>query len=115
VPMHELAKKIAKKYKVGILSNYYRNFFEEATRQKFIPKIDFSYKIISAEVGHMKLEPEIYKIADERCGYSGEEIFFIDDKKENLFTAAKMGWRTFLFDYQNPEKLCEEIGRILNI
>ncbi|MDO8610873.1 MAG: HAD family phosphatase [bacterium] len=112
-PMHELAKMIAKKYKVGILSNYYRDYFEEATKQGFIPKIKFDEVIVSAEVGCMKPEPEIYKIAEEWSGYSGEEILFIDDKKENLFTAAKFGWQTFLMDYKNPQKSCEEIGKIL--
>lgn len=115
LPMHELAKKVAEKYKVGILSNYYRDFFEEATLQGFIPKIKFDEIIISAEVGCMKPEEEIYKIAQERCGYKSDEIFFIDDKKENLFAASKFGWQTFLFDYKNPEKSCEEIGKILKL
>lgn len=113
LPMHELAKLIAKKYKTGIISNYYRGFFEEATAQNFVPKINFSPIIISAEVGCIKPEEEIYKIAQDKCGYMGDEIFFIDDKKENLFTGAKFGWQTFLFDYKNPKKSCEEIGRIL--
>lgn len=113
LPMHKLAKRIVKKYKTGILSNYYRGFFEEATAQGFIPKIKFLTKIISAEVGCKKPEPEIYKIAEKKCGYKGNEILFIDDKKENLFTAAKFGWQTFLFDYKNPKKSCEEIGKIL--
>lgn len=111
--MHNLAKLIAKKYKTGILSNYYRGFFEECTKQNFIPKINFSPVIISAQVGYKKPEPEIYKIAEKKCGFSGDEIFFIDDKKENLFTAAKFGWQTFLFDYNNPKKSAEEIRSIL--
>lgn len=113
LPMHEMAKKISKKYKVGILSNYYREFFEEATGQGFIPKIKFDEVIISAEVGIKKPAEEIYKMAQDWSGYKADEILFIDDKKENLFTAAKMGWQTFLFDYKNPVKSCEEIGRIL--
>lgn len=113
LPMHNLAKLIAKKYKTGILSNYYRDFFEEATKQGFIPKIKFDEVIISAEVGCMKPDEAIYKIAEEWSGFEGNEILFIDDKKENLFTASKMGWQTFLMDYKNPEKSCEEIGRIL--
>jgi len=111
--MHDLVKKLHKKYKLGILSNHYLDTFYESLRQGKIPKIDFSTMIISAEVGCKKPEPEIYKIAQERCGFSGEEIFFIDDKKENLFTASKMGWQTFLFDYKNAQKSSEEIGRIL--
>ncbi|MFA7301616.1 MAG: HAD-IA family hydrolase [Candidatus Shapirobacteria bacterium] len=113
LPMHKLAKLIAKKYKTGILSNYYRDFFEEATAQGFIPKIKFNEVIISAEVGCKKPEEEIFKIAQDWSGFTDNEIMFIDDKKENLFTAAKLGWQTFLFDYKNPVKSCEEIGRIL--
>ncbi len=95
------------------MSNYYRDYFEEATAQGFIPKIKFREIIISAEVGCKKPEEEIYKIAEDWSGFSGSEIFFIDDKKENLFTASKFGWQTFLFDYNNPEKSCKEIGKIL--
>ena len=113
LPMHDLAKSIAKTYKVGIISNYFRGYFEEAIKQKFIPEINFDSVIISAEVGCKKPEEEIYKIAEEKCGYKGKEIFFIDDKKENLFTAATLGWQTFLLDYKNPEKSCKEIGKIL--
>ena len=113
LPMHDLAKQIAKKYKTGILSNYYRGYFEEATAQGFIPKIKFDEVIISAEVGCKKPEEEIFKIAQDWSGFTGNEIMFIDDKKENLFTAAEMGWQTFLMDYKNPEKSCEEIKKIL--
>ena len=112
-PMHELAKKIAKKYKTGILSNYYRDYFEEATKQGFVPKIKFNEVIISAEVGCMKPNKEIYKITEDWSGFSGEEILFIDDKKENLFAAAEFGWQTFLMDYKNPEKSCIELKNIL--
>lgn len=111
--MHKLSKEIAKKYKVGILSNYYRDYFEEATKQGFIPKIKFDEVIISAEVGCMKPDEAIYKIAQDWSGYKADEIMFIDDKKENLFTASNFGWQTFLFDYKNPKKSCQEIGKIL--
>jgi FMN phosphatase YigB (HAD superfamily) len=113
LPMHILAKKIAKKYKTGVLSNYYLDFFDESARQGFVPNIKFDEIVISAEVGCKKPEEEIYQIAEDRCGFSGEEIFFIDDKKENLFTAVKMGWQTFLFDYKNPKKSCGEIKSFL--
>lgn len=115
LPMHDLAKQIAKKYKTGILSNYYRGYFEEATKQGFIPKIKFDEVIISAEVGCKKPEEEIFKIAQDWSGFTGNEIMLIDDKKENLFTAAEMGWQTFLMDYKNPEKSCEKIRKLLKI
>ena len=115
LPMHELSKKLVDKYKIGILSNFYVDFFEEVVKQGFVPKIKFDEVIISAEVGCMKPDPEIYKIAEDWSGYSGGEIMFIDDKKENLFAAAEFGWQTFLMDYKNPEKSCEEIGKILKI
>jgi len=111
--MHYLAKLIAEKYKVGVISNCYNDYFEGAKQQKFIPEINFDPVIISAEVECMKPEPEICKIAEERCGYKGDEIFYIDDKKENLFAASKFGWQTFLMDYKNVEKSVEEIGRTL--
>lgn len=114
LPMHKLAKTISEKYKVGVLSNLYLGFWEEVRKQGYVPKnIKFSEIIISAEVGCVKPEPEIYEIAQEWSGYAGSEIFFIDDKKENLEGVEKLGWQTFLMDYKNPEKSAEEIGKIL--
>ena len=111
--MHELAKRIAQKYRVGLLSNHYIGAYSETVKQGMIPDLKYDSVVVSSEVHCKKPEPGIYKIAQDRAGVKTGEIFFIDDKKENLFAAIEFGWQTFLFDYKNPDKSCEELRIIL--
>jgi 2-haloacid dehalogenase len=37
-------------------------------------------------------------MVQDDCGLSGAQIFFTDDRAENLAPAAALGWRTHLFD-----------------
>ena len=113
--VHILPEKIAKKYQVGIISNYYRGFFEECISQKFIPNLLFNPVIISAEVGVMKPDRSIYEISQTKSGFSGDEIFFIDDKAENLLIPQSLGWQTLLFNYHQPDNACTEIAKILKL
>lgn len=113
LPMHQLATAISQKYPVGIISNYYLGFFEEATTQGFIPSLTFSPKIISAEVGCQKPDLKIYQIAETKSGFSGQEVFFIDDKMENIVAAQKLGWQTFCFDYKNVQVSVDHLSKML--
>jgi FMN phosphatase YigB (HAD superfamily) len=113
--VHILTEKIVKKYQVGIISNYYRGFFEECLSQKFIPNLPFNPVIISAEIGVMKPDRSIYEIAQTKSGFLGNELFYIDDKVENLSIPQSLGWQTFQFDYHQPDSSCEEIAKILKI
>lgn len=47
----------------------------------------------SCEVGHMKPAPEIYRLAEERFGFSPAEAVFIDDRVENVSGATACGWQ----------------------
>lgn len=113
VPMHEFVNEIKDKYPLGIISNYYQDFFEEATKQGFIPKVKFSPVIISADVGLVKPNLKIYELAQKQCGFSGTDILFIDDKKENLDAVKVLGWNTFQFDYKNPQESVEQLRKLV--
>ena len=115
LPLHALSVKISQKYHVGILSNYYRDFFKECLSQKFIPDLPFNPVIISAEVGIMKPDRSIYEIARTKSGFSGDEIFYIDDKVENLLIPQSLGWQTFQFDHHQPDSSCAEIAKLLKL
>ncbi|MFA5894275.1 MAG: HAD family phosphatase [Candidatus Shapirobacteria bacterium] len=103
IPMHEFIKSIEGIYPLGIISNYYAGFYEECLIQGFIPKVNFTDVIISAEVGLMKPDAKIYELAEKRSGFHGDEILFIDDKDENTNIAKSLGWQTFCFDYHHPK------------
>jgi len=114
VPMHQLAKLLKSKYELAILSNLYIDFWSEISKQNFVPpEINFSPVIISAEVGYIKPDPQIYELAEVKSGFTGAQIFFIDDKAENIDEATRHGWQTFLFDYTNPEISANELQSIL--
>lgn len=113
LPMHKFVVSLQGKYQLGIISNYYRGYFTEATRQGFIPRIDFSPLIISAEVGVMKPDRQIYELAEAKAGFSGSEILFIDDKPENMVVPQTLGWQTFVFNYHLPEQSILDLQKII--
>ena len=51
----------------------------------------FDEVIISAEVGMMKPDPEIYRIALERMGVEAHEAVFVDDSPVNVEAASRLG------------------------
>jgi 2-haloacid dehalogenase len=53
--------------------------------------------VISGEEKICKPDPEIYQILLERYQLTPEECVFIDDRQENLDTAAQIGIETILF------------------
>lgn len=113
--MHQFVKEVNKKYEIGIISNIYEGMFPLMIRQKKIPNIRFVSKILSCDEGLMKPDREIYELAESRISYRGSEILFIDDVKEYIDSAKKMGWQTFQFETYNPEKSIRELYTLLNL
>jgi HAD superfamily hydrolase (TIGR01549 family) len=114
-PIFDLVSSLSGKIDMGIISNYYRGFFEATTAQGFIPKVKFDPIIISAEVHLRKPDPEIFILAQSKIKYQGDEVIFVDDKIENLESASRtLGWQTFLFDYQSPDLSVGKLKEILN-
>ena len=111
--MHELARTLEQRYKIGILSNHYIGPFEAALQQGKIPDLKYSSVITSARVGHKKPGMEIYKIAEEKSGYRGDSILFIDDQQKNLDTAKLLGWHTFLYDSKDSDNSTAKLAEIL--
>lgn len=63
----------------------------------------FDVLVWSYQLGVAKPDPAIYRCALERLGTQPGETLFIDDKAENVETAAAMGMRGIIFS--NVEKL----------
>ena len=59
--------------------------------------------VISGEVGHVKPDPEIYRILLEKIRKPAEKCLFIDDADANIRQAQAMGFQTILFN--SPEQL----------
>jgi len=51
----------------------------------------FLWAVLSYEVGSMKPDPRIYEVAIERAGVPACEVFFVDDRDDNVAGALAAG------------------------
>lgn len=85
-------------YRLGMLSNTcstHYDFFASG-RFRLIPEA-FDVVIASFEIGVMKPDPLIYRIAAERAGVSPAELFFVDDIPANVAGARDAGVDAVLY------------------
>jgi putative hydrolase of the HAD superfamily len=101
----------AKGLKLYLLSNYPKSIFtlhEEKGKFTFIDKIDG--KVVSGFVGMAKPDEDIYKLLVDKYGLKFEECVFIDDRKDNIETARKLGMYGIVFkDYEQAGSELERI------
>lgn len=94
--MFGLLKKISKKYPTALLSNLNVDMKNKILRDLDLNKY-FKHMIFSNDVGVLKPDPSIYRIAIEKLQLEPNSILFIDDSLENIECAQKMGLKTILF------------------
>lgn len=111
--IHELAKKLSKKYEIGLISNLYPGMMPKLIELGMVADINYTAKILSNEVGLMKPEKAIYELATVKAGVKPEEILLIDDRQDFIEGAKATGWQTFWFDEKNIEKTLGKIERLL--
>lgn len=90
----------SKKYPIGLLTNMYPDMYKKITKKGIMPNALWKIIIDSSIVGYAKPDPEIYKIAQQKAGFSANEILFIDNVERNCIAAEKLGWNTVLYDAQ---------------
>ena len=96
----DMCKKMG--YKVFLLSNYPKKYFEMHIRNEldFAKRVDG--KVVSAYEGVIKPDSKIYKILLERYGLIAKECIFVDDRAENVEAANRLGINGVLFEnYEN--------------
>ena len=64
---------------------------------------EFDRRFISGHLGVMKPDSRIYEIVEEESGLIGADLFFTDDRAENIEAAKARGWQAHLFT--TPEAL----------
>ena len=96
--------------KVGLISNAWSGLRALIMRHK----IDdvFDELIISAEVGLIKPDPRIFRLALEKLGVLPEESVFLDDMLVNVEAARSVGMNAIQFT--QPEKTLDELIQLLN-
>ncbi len=95
--------------KVGLISNAWSGLRAYITSQKFDDVFD--EMIISAEVGLVKPDPNIYRLALKKLEAQPEESVFLDDVLVNVEAARSVGMSAIQF--AQPEKALEELKQIL--
>lgn len=99
-------------YRTGLLSNA----SDEARRllTEVYPIIDyFDGVIISAEVGLMKPDPQIYQLAAQSLGVKVEQALFVDDFWKNIEGAWSVGMQALHFD--NPANVQKQLAKLTGV
>lgn len=93
-------------YKLGILSNiampdwFHDHFTEEELAL-------FDDILLSSQVGMIKPDPEIFKLAAKRLKVNLAECLFVDDREPNVEIAQNLGMKALV--YKNFEKFETDI------
>jgi len=99
-----------KGYECYVLSNWSWETFQGMDKEyPFLKKFDGL--IISGKEKLIKPEEKIYKLAINNFNLVPEETVFIDDKKENIEAAKKLGFLTI--HLTNPEIIIQNINKFI--
>lgn len=98
-------------YKTGLISNAWPDLRGYIVSQKFDDAFD--HMVISAEVGMMKPDAGIYRLALEQAGVNPDEAVFVDDFAENIKGAQAVGMHTIHF--RDPDETLTNLRRMLKI
>ena len=81
---------LKRRYRLLMLSNVNEVHFEFIWKNYPLVR-HIEDRLLSYELGCLKPEPAIYRIAIERAGVRPQEIFFADDRPENVEAARRAG------------------------
>jgi glucose-1-phosphatase len=107
----EFIRRLRPQYKTGLLSNNYP-VLRRLLREKWHIEDAFDSIVISAEVGLLKPDPRIYRLALDQLGVAAGEAVFVDDFIHNLAGAEAVGMQTVHF--KNPTQAQVDLLNLLN-
>lgn len=88
-----VAQLAAANLRMGLLSNTCDAHWEFVSRGRYRILSDFfEVAALSFEIGAMKPAPKIYAAATQLAGVDPADIFFTDDRAENVSGARDAGW-----------------------
>jgi FMN phosphatase YigB (HAD superfamily) len=101
------------KYKIGLLTNMYPNMLDAIYKAGLMPNITWDVTIDSSIEKVRKPQTEIFQLAQDKSGFKGEEILFIDNGVKHVYAAKQFGWQGFVYDPTNTEKSNKDLEAIL--
>lgn len=96
--------KIHKQCGIGLLTNMYPHMFEAVRKRGIMPKIKWDVIIDSSKEGIAKPDLRIFKLAEQRAGFTGREVLFVDNSRTHVDATNAFGWQTFLYNSARPEE-----------
>ena len=101
-PMVEFFRDLKKRnFEVVLFSNT-NEMATEFIRSRFEFFEEFDATFLSYQHGLMKPDLALYRIVENSLKRSGRELFFIDDRSENIEAAHELGWSGVI--HKAPEK-----------
>ena len=98
-------------YKTALLSNAW-----DDTRQVIVERWHiedaFDELIISSELGMVKPDPRIFRLALDKLGVEANQAVLVDDMQRNVDGARRVGLEGICF--QNPQQMKLDLERLLN-
>jgi FMN phosphatase YigB (HAD superfamily) len=110
-----VVKKASQKYKVGLLTNMYPRMLSLIEKNRLIPNINWNAVVDSSKVGFQKPEDGIFKTAENMAGFKRHEILFIENSKQHVEAAKKLGWNTLLYNTANPVLSSKKVEQVLQL
>ena len=108
-PVFNLIKRLHKKYRIALLSNVGRARYIEGLR--LINRVSADHIFASCYIKMRKPEPRIYRYALGKMGMKPGETIFIDNLRENVKGAMRVGIRSIVFtDYAHLVKSLKALG-----
>lgn len=102
-------KKLAEKYKVGLMSNAGSEEIRPLLAENNYEDI-FHHIMISGETGLIKPNPEAFKNVLENLDVQAEEAIFVDDSEKNILAANDLGITSVL--YENFSKMKADLEKL---
>ncbi len=97
---------------IGIFSNL--TILDKERLNKQVNLANYDYVFLSFEMGLKKPEMDIYEKVQNELPFKGKNILFIDDRKDNIEAASKMGWETLQATGLELDKIKHKCEEFLN-
>jgi len=91
----DLIRSLKGKFHTGLISNAWSGMRAFLEKERLIELFDTV--VISAEVGVMKPDAEIYQMALKQAGVEADEAVFVDDVQTNIDACQQIGMNGILF------------------
>jgi len=113
--LHPILNKLSKQYSLGLLTNMYPDMLDKIKEKGILPPVKWDIVIDSSVVGFRKPQDEIYRLAEEKSGFDGGRILFVENSTTHVNAAKKQGWQTLLYDPSDVSGSNKELEMKLGI